>query len=695
MKTVGSIRARGACIAAIIILLILRTTSVQAQVSVQLQQPPPNQLKVADLWRVTLINTTRQSYTVYLEGTAKEATAGQVVDAQSAAFVLGPGTKIVTGQMVSPIKVNSSNSRYKNILLQTGTVPAGDYTICVTVKTKDGEELGNDCIEQHVANASLVLIAPSDEATVEEDLPMFLWTSTPPLGSSATYALKLVELLGNQTPTAALQSNSAFYQQQSIHTTTLQYPISAPKLIPGRSYAWQITAYDNGAALSTSEAWSFIYKSADSAVPKKLKKKKEFLTAFEAIYGGAHYDHGWAIQNTKDSGYIIAGYTRSFGNGNDDALLIKLDAAGAVQWARTFGGENDDAFYCVTPASDGGYIAAGFTRSFDVGNDDMYVVKVSADGTPEYARALGGGGYDAAYGVTATLEDGAVVVGTIGKGDDYDAYAVLLDKGGHPIRGINFGVFECDVAHAVTKRSLGGYLVTGYTRSAGMGNDDISVCLLTRELQLEGAASYGGRLADRGEAIANLGNDKYVIAGYRPSDDMKDAGNIALLAINSTGPAFAAADYNAGSIDKGLSLDATPDQGVIVSGYTSGDSSKPGGIVIFKTNSTGGIEWSRSYADSKLNESFGVVRAHDGGYAIAGYSDAGAEGDVIVIKTDGKGAVGCTDRDGGVVQHGSDGGYQPMTSLQDYGCISRDLPLNSTNAPIKAQMLCPKPELGK
>jgi hypothetical protein len=134
--------------------LLMLASASRAQITVSLQQPPPNQLKVADLWRVTILNTTKTTYTVYLQGTATEANAGQVVDAQTSPFSVPPGTKIVTGHDLGNIKVNSSNSRYKNILLQTGTVPAGDYTVCVIVHAEqDGTELGNDCIQQHVESA--------------------------------------------------------------------------------------------------------------------------------------------------------------------------------------------------------------------------------------------------------------------------------------------------------------------------------------------------------------------------------------------------------------------------------------------------------------------------------------------------------------------------------------------------------------
>lgn len=90
-----------------------------------------------------------------------------------------------------------------------------------------------------------------------------------------------------------------------------------------------------------------------------------------------HNDDLRSVQQTSDSGYILTGYTMSYGSGGLDAWLIKTDAGGNQQWMKTFGGADSDETYSVRQISDGSYILAGRTYSFGAGNDDAWLIKVS------------------------------------------------------------------------------------------------------------------------------------------------------------------------------------------------------------------------------------------------------------------------------------------------------------------------------
>lgn len=232
-------------------------------VRVQLFRPPPNQLKVADLWRVRLDNRTNRTIEVYLFGTVDEAKDGKIVDATTARFRLAPGSRTVTGAEIQPIDATYYIPRYKDVFLRTGQAPTGDYTVCVTVREAGTDrDLGTDCYDQRVEVLTPpILVAPIDGATVEEKLPVFSWLPPAPLksGQRVNYSLKIVEILGRQTPYDALQSNPAFFERGSLPTTVLQYPIGSRAFREKSHYAWRVTAADGTFPLGESEIWEFTF----------------------------------------------------------------------------------------------------------------------------------------------------------------------------------------------------------------------------------------------------------------------------------------------------------------------------------------------------------------------------------------------------------------------------------------------------
>jgi len=101
---------------------------------------------------------------------------------------------------------------------------------------------------------------------------------------------------------------------------------------------------------------------------------------FAKTYGGTSSDYAYSITQTTDGGYAIAGNTWSFGAGDGDFLVLKLSASGGLEWARTFGGTAADYTYAITQTADGGYAVAGYTWSFGVGDGDFIVLKMGPEG---------------------------------------------------------------------------------------------------------------------------------------------------------------------------------------------------------------------------------------------------------------------------------------------------------------------------
>ncbi|MEO0192190.1 MAG: hypothetical protein ABIM46_05350 [candidate division WOR-3 bacterium] len=104
---------------------------------------------------------------------------------------------------------------------------------------------------------------------------------------------------------------------------------------------------------------------------------------FAKSYGGTNDDVAYPVIQTADGGYAVTGYTNSFGAGGYDILAIKLASEGSIAWARTFGGPSND--YVEYPRSiiqtaDGNYAIVGRTQSFGAGNYDVLLLKLDREG---------------------------------------------------------------------------------------------------------------------------------------------------------------------------------------------------------------------------------------------------------------------------------------------------------------------------
>ncbi len=146
-------------------------------------------------------------------------------------------------------------------------------------------------------------------------------------------------------------------------------------------------------------------------------------------FGGASDEDGYSVDQTQDGGYIATGRSASFGN-LVQLYLIKTDASGDTLWTRTYGGADNEYGRSVQQTSDGGYVVAGWTGSFENG-DQVYLIKTNASGDTLWTQDYGGANGDYSYSVQQTSDAGYIVAGrTASFGNQYQVHLIKTDANG-------------------------------------------------------------------------------------------------------------------------------------------------------------------------------------------------------------------------------------------------------------------------
>jgi len=236
---------------------------------------------------------------------------------------------------------------------------------------------------------------------------------------------------------------------------------------------------------------------------------------WQKTYGGSQWDEGRGVLERPDGGYVIVGYTSSYGVDGTDVWLFKTDSQGVIQWSGFFGGPELDAGLSVAPAPDGGLILTGYTTSSGAGNKDVWLIKTSAGGQMEWNRTFGGFYEDSGRSVRPTADGGYILAGyTLSyiPGNSW-AWLIKTDPSGSVSWDRFFGGDKADQGNSVLQTSEGGFIVCGSTNTFGAGSRDVWLVKTDATGSIQWDLTFGGADWDEGHAVLVAPDGGFFAAG--------------------------------------------------------------------------------------------------------------------------------------------------------------------------------------
>ncbi|MBD3233710.1 MAG: T9SS type A sorting domain-containing protein [candidate division Zixibacteria bacterium] len=340
--------------------------------------------------------------------------------------------------------------------------------------------------------------------------------------------------------------------------------------------------------------------------------------------GGYEFDEATSIQQTTDGGYITVGRSSSYGAGGLDYYLVKLDVDGDTLWSRTYGGAENEFANCVLQTSDGGYILAGFSDSYGPGNGDYYVVKTDEIGDTIWTRAYGfptKGDY--AVSVVENLNSEYIVIGYQWIVTGYDTWAIKLDSSGDSLWSRTFDYDQTDVVRGFKDTNDGGYIIAGYRGTS----ENLDFCLIKTdaELNVEWTNTYGGGMKEYAQAVAVTEDGGYLIAGYKRDDS--GFSDIYLVRTDQNGGTLWEKVYVAPRDDVAKSVESLADGGFIIAGGTDSFNNGYYDVLLLKVDQFGNVAWEHTYGGSQMDTGNEIIVNQTGNYVIAGGTRSYGEGE--------------------------------------------------------------------
>ncbi len=282
-----------------------------------------------------------------------------------------------------------------------------------------------------------------------------------------------------------------------------------------------------------------------------VKYDKDGNMLWQKDYGGNKADVFSSVALTNDDGFVAVGYSQSSdiegitNKGSWDAIIVKYDKDGNMLWQKNYEGNINDYYRAVILTKDEGFIAVGCSNSTNIegitnkGSQDALIVKYDKDGNQLWQKSWGGQAGEDFNFITATEDNGFVVVGYSQSSDiegitnkgGWDAIIVKYDKDGNMLWQKNYGGNSAEYFKSVMLTKDEGFIAVGYSQSSDIegitnkGSQDAIIIKYDKDGNMLWQKNWGGNNSEQFFSVIVTKDDSFIASGYSGTTDVEGITN--------------------------------------------------------------------------------------------------------------------------------------------------------------------------
>lgn len=362
---------------------------------------------------------------------------------------------------------------------------------------------------------------------------------------------------------------------------------------------------------------------------------------FETSFGGRYSDIGYAILPQKDS-ILLVGATQSYGKGQDDVYVIKVDNFGNKLASGVYGGTGIDIAKSIVEVDDG-FMLGGTTRSLGNKTQSLYFAKISKELKLKFQKGYYSDkdDYYAGNDMIAIGNNNFIVAGYEDHVEFFDSeingYINAINEDGIRNGIKRYGGNKVDKINSIISVK-DGYVFAGETNSRTHGEKDCYVVKLNKDGDVIWNKVYGWRYNEIAKQVIATVDGGYIIVGYTDSDHSKQK-DAFVLKLDRDGNKMWQYHYGSKENDEGYGIVEVND-GYVFAGYTNDTRSYNSDIYLVKISKTGNIIWHKNYGGDAEDKAYAIAKVKDG-FVITGYitSKANFSKDLYLLKVDENGEL--------------------------------------------------------